>query len=56
MQGAYVLKKRLIKKQIKAFSDEEICFCIEYGTGFWKLYADKEFDRRMLDEWFNIKN
>jgi hypothetical protein len=41
------LKKRLIKKKVKDMSDYEICEHLVYGIGYWELFAEKEFDKRI---------
>ena len=49
------MKKRLIKKIVKNMTDKEICEHVAYGSGYWLYFAEKEFNKRLCNEWFSIK-
>lgn len=49
------MKKRLIKKKVKTMTDNELCEHVAYGTGYWKCFSEKEFDKRLMNEWFSVK-
>jgi hypothetical protein len=41
------MKKRLIKKKVKAMTDNELYECVAYGQSFWKVFSEIEFDKRL---------
>jgi hypothetical protein len=47
-KGVKPLKKRLIKKKVKALSDKELNECVSYGKGYWRIFSEKEFDKRQV--------
>ncbi|GAF63605.1 hypothetical protein BTS2_0496 [Bacillus sp. TS-2] len=49
------MKKRLIKKKVKAMTVTELCEHLAYGSGYWRLFSEKEFERRLGIEWFFLK-
>lgn len=54
-KGVEEVKKRLIKKIVKNMTDNEIYENVAYGSGYWQYFAEKEFDKRLCNEWFSIE-
>lgn len=43
------MKKRLIKKKVKALSNDDLYEYVAYSSGNWKRFSHEEFEKRFSE-------